>query len=639
MAHNHNKIIGLLMIKNESKIIQRCLGTMIDHVDAMYILDTGSTDNTIELATQFLTEKSKPFKIEIEPFRNFGYNRTISFQNAQRYCNELRFNSNNTYCIALDGDMTLFSTPKFKDTKLSLPGYTIIQETPSIKYFNTRFLRCDYNWTCIGSTHEYWNGGPIAKIDYETIHIIDIGDGGSKSDKYERDIRLLTAELAENSNNSRATFYLAQSYKDIGKYKEAISWYLKRINFTDFPEERWFAHYMIGMMYMHLKEFHEMDYWLNKAFDFHPTRSEPLYHLTRYYRGTSQNYKAYHYYLKAKDVPYPVNDVLFVEKQIYDFGLKFENTILSYYVGKDCLKITIDYMMQHLENQDICLSNLKFVTKPIQSTITPIEVPKIFGEHFNAFNICVYEYPWANIRFSNYTVPGYASKDGGPLQTKNVKYNLETGEYKVIENNKPPIYDSKIQGIEDLRIFSTNGKLMYTANNYSEYISDVTWSVIHGEYESDEFKLIESPLNVKMEKNWLHIPDTDDFVYSWGPLRIGKINDTRFEFTREIKTPLLFALFRGSAPPVIINDTLMFLVHFVEKTNPRRYYHCFVELDKTTYTPLRMSYPFIFRGYRCEFCLSMRLIDNDTIECYVSFDDSDINKITVNPSSLEWYTM
>ena len=42
-------IILLLMIKNESKIIERCIERALEHVDAVCILDTGSTDNTVEV--------------------------------------------------------------------------------------------------------------------------------------------------------------------------------------------------------------------------------------------------------------------------------------------------------------------------------------------------------------------------------------------------------------------------------------------------------------------------------------------------------------------------------------------------------------------------------------------------------------
>jgi glycosyltransferase involved in cell wall biosynthesis len=53
-SHHHNKIILLLMIKNESRIIERCIKHAIGHVDAVSVLDTGSTDNTVEVCQRVL---------------------------------------------------------------------------------------------------------------------------------------------------------------------------------------------------------------------------------------------------------------------------------------------------------------------------------------------------------------------------------------------------------------------------------------------------------------------------------------------------------------------------------------------------------------------------------------------------------
>lgn len=48
-ANTMQRIILLLMVKNESRIIERCLTAALPHVDAVSILDTGSTDNTVEI--------------------------------------------------------------------------------------------------------------------------------------------------------------------------------------------------------------------------------------------------------------------------------------------------------------------------------------------------------------------------------------------------------------------------------------------------------------------------------------------------------------------------------------------------------------------------------------------------------------
>ena len=74
------------MIRNESRIIERCLKALENVVDAYCVCDTGSTDNTIEIVNNFL--KTHIGCLTHEPWKNFGYNRTISFLNAQKYLKE-----------------------------------------------------------------------------------------------------------------------------------------------------------------------------------------------------------------------------------------------------------------------------------------------------------------------------------------------------------------------------------------------------------------------------------------------------------------------------------------------------------------------------------------------------------------------
>jgi glycosyltransferase involved in cell wall biosynthesis len=76
------KLVLILMVKNESAILRRCLEAVKDVVDAYCILDTGSSDTTFEIAEEFL--ENQIGCVTKEPWKDFGHNRTISFQRAQR---------------------------------------------------------------------------------------------------------------------------------------------------------------------------------------------------------------------------------------------------------------------------------------------------------------------------------------------------------------------------------------------------------------------------------------------------------------------------------------------------------------------------------------------------------------------------
>jgi hypothetical protein len=219
----------------------------------------------------------------------------ISFQRAQKYIKEtLKWNLEDTYGLLLDADM-VFVPGTLKSQKLDKQGYSIIQENGHISYYNCRLVRFDYDWKCVGVTHEYWDGPASNNLDKSVCYIDDRNDGGCKSDKIPRDIRLLEQGLKEEPNNVRYMFYLAQSYKDCGRLDEAIKMYKKRINAGGWDEEVWYSHYTVGQCYLSLRNVFKFEYWMQKAHALRPTRGEPLYALSEFFRVNSRHHKAYDY--------------------------------------------------------------------------------------------------------------------------------------------------------------------------------------------------------------------------------------------------------------------------------------------------------------------------------------------------------
>ena len=77
------KIVLILMVRNESKIIQRCLEAVESVVDAFCVHDTGSKDNTVEIANEFI--KTRKGCVTGSEWKDFGHNRTLSFRAARDY--------------------------------------------------------------------------------------------------------------------------------------------------------------------------------------------------------------------------------------------------------------------------------------------------------------------------------------------------------------------------------------------------------------------------------------------------------------------------------------------------------------------------------------------------------------------------
>jgi hypothetical protein len=356
------KIIFISMIKNEEKIIERCIKNCLSIADAICVTDTGSTDTTCKKVEEIFSTISIPSKLYQDEWKNFGHNRTNSFKNTVEFCKELGWDLNTTYGLLLDGDMVL-KIVNFNKEELTANGYKLIQKNNVIEYYNTRLVKLGHTWKCVGVTHEYWDGDNTVTLEKDKLYIDDIGDGGAKHDKFERDIRLLRQGLVDEPENVRYVFYLAQSLKDTGQFKESIKMYKKRISMGNWYEEVWYSHYMIAKCWLALKNEEKFEYWSNKAYNYRKERAEPIYDLTKYFREKGQQIKAYHYYLIGVNIPYPKNDLLFIENHVYEkYLFHYENTILHYYVYPNerllGLKKMIEYTNNYNYNEENVYSNI-----------------------------------------------------------------------------------------------------------------------------------------------------------------------------------------------------------------------------------------------------------------------------------------
>jgi len=336
------KICLCMIVKNESKIIRRCLSAAKPVIDYVSIVDTGSTDNTKEIIAEWCTENEIPHKIHEEPFKNFSHNRTHSYNAARESFPD------STYFLLLDADMILVVKKDFNKNALVDDGYMIEQYSHSVRYWNIRLLgnKNVEKWECLGVTHEFWQATPsVSNKRCYTLEIDDREDGGCKSDKYIRDERLLLEGYNDPSTTkglkTRYSYYLGQTYECRREYEKAIEWFKKRSEEEGtWEEEAWYAQYKMGLCYFGLKEEEKGVYQLLQAWSRRPWRVEPLYKLIVYFRakhpqpdkGAAMNNISLMYALQAKEIPYPQSDVLFVEYDVYEYLLDVEICIVAYYV-------------------------------------------------------------------------------------------------------------------------------------------------------------------------------------------------------------------------------------------------------------------------------------------------------------------
>ena len=654
------KIILLSIIKNEEKIIERCITSVLSICDAICITDTGSTDNTCNIVETLFINKNITGKLYHDEWKNFGYNRTNAFKNGQEYCRELGWDLNTTYGLLLDADMKL-EVVNFTKDNLKSNGYKIIQQNTNIEYYNVRFVKLGFNWHCVGVTHEYWDGCQNDTLTKDIIYINDIGDGGSKNDKFERDIRLLTKGLENEPNNVRYVFYLAQSLKDTGKFKEAIKRYKQRIKMGGWYEEVWYSYYMISKCWLLLKDENKFECWANKAYNYRNLRAEPIYELTKYFRECGKQVKSYHYYLIGKKIEYPKDDSLFIEKNVYNnFVFDYEYTIIQYYVFPneriEGMKKCIEYLNKYNYNEGNVYSNIDHYMPRLLNYSRNIPLQLESRDDYIPTSTSLIKYNnqiIANVRYVNYRI----QNDGSYVMSKNnilsrdekvrtenscmiLNNNFESMSNLIfmnVDKNNVQVKDTHILGLEDIRLFEINNTLQCIATS-REFSDSDTNRIVIGNYDIEKnlisnLTILKSPKEIqynKCEKNW--IPIDDKIIYDWHPLQIGIITNNKLEITIQKNTPTFFKNIRGSSNVIKYNNEYWIVVHGVKYSTPRKYYHAIVILDNE-YNIKKYTIPFYFDTFKIEYCLGLLIEDNNIIMS-VSKNDSNPFIVKIDMSTI-----
>jgi len=614
------KVMVILMIKNEEKIIRRCIERALTIADAICISDTGSTDGTLAILKEYLPSLNIPATVFCHDWRNFGHNRTLSFKAAQEFCKTLKWDPEFTHGLLLDADMKFVMTDRFDKNALSANGYRLIQKSGNLEYYNTRFVKLGHPWTCVGVTHEYWDGSATENLT--TVYIDDVGDGGCKADKFPRDEKLLRQGLTDDPANVRYMFYLAQTLKDLKRIDEAIDMYKQRVAAGGWHEEIWYSMYQISRLYSEKENWVEMEYWGQKAYDFNKGRAESLYYLTRIFRERSQHFKAWHYMLLGKSIP-KTTDLLFIETPVYEHLFDYERTILNYYIQPDKRADSLRDLINYYNRQGDGYSNLQFYVEPVRMrSVRPLNFPQM-GDYIPSSTSILRDGDGylLNIRYVNYRIQGggsyLMSVDGvlsseNPVRTTNYMLHVDAdfnavGEATELRPDFPSLRTSRIQGLEDLRLYREGDETRWIATSV-EYSHDGNVRQVMGRYG----KHLSSPTSLKTpqqsdcEKNWIPLGN-DEFIYGWHPYRIGRIVDGLITWTFTQKTPRFFEHMRGSSNVVEYDGSLYTLTHVVIYSAPRKYYHQLVRLNKETRAIEACTTPFYFLNNDIEYCLGIEI--------------------------------
>jgi tetratricopeptide (TPR) repeat protein len=653
-----------MIVKNESKIITRFFDSVISIIDSFCICDTGSTDDTIKIITDYFKKKNIPGKVVCEPFKNFCHNRNFALQSCLNMSD---------FILLMDADMML-DIKNFNKTDLKkATSFSILQGNDSFYYQNMRIVQNNGLYKYVGVTHEYIDtpqNNSVYNFEKNDLFIKDLGDGGSKHDKFERDIKLLLDGIKEEPNNVRYYFYLANSYHDSGRFGEAINVYKKRIELGGWKEEIWYSYYRIGHCFKNMDKISDAIHFWMKGFDFYPERLEGLYEMIKHYRIVSEHKLANMFYLQAKSIlklNLKRDQYLFLHDDVYTCKLYYEYTIFASYLGVKNINNEVIEVLNNSKDENETnnvLQNMKFykdvLTQKSKIILDDTIISNINNENTKLTSSSSCLIPNSNndgykmnIRYVNYYIDG----GGGYLNcdkhiiTVNKYIELDKEFNKISEKWININFDNRRYiGVEDVRIFNdiNSCELLFIGTGYH---SDNKIGIVSGNYdiESLNLKCNENKTtfnNESCEKNWVFVDYNESchVIYNWYPLKICKINDeTKHLSLIEVREmPYIFTRIRGSTSGFkysknikennsnnnnnnnnisinFVESEIWFVNHLVSYESPRHYYHIISVFDSNMKL-IRYSAPFKFEGESIEYCLSIVIEDERVLINYSTWD-------------------
>lgn len=619
------------IIRNESAIIERCLNSLVNHIDYWVIVDTGSTDNTIQIVKDFFTKHNIPGELHERPWLNFEHNRNEGLYLAK---------GKSDYILLIDADMELVVTDNKWKEKIPFDTCSIKQKNNTIFYYNIRLINGNLQYKYTSITHEY-----IECIEQHSngksdiIYMNDYGDGGYKSDKFKRDIELLESALLKDPNNPRYAFYLAESYRNLDKKDIAIEWYKKRVDIGGWKEEVWMALLNIGRCYQGLGNWTEaLNYYL-RAFNFYDKRAEPIYEIAKYYRENNMPVLGYYFAKMGAEVPYPSNDVLFIEDPVYQYLLKYELSVCVCYINDlKQGKRLCDELIFHRDTpdwiRDSCHSNLFFYLEKLEGTSIQELTTKKTNPNFNFCNPSILyteNHHLINIREVSYTfdIDKNIYHYDNTIDTYNhiIDCKRQSGHVlPQITECDISIYKNYITGLEDLRLFEMDNDVwaigtcrITNENGVNEMIA----IQIGSDYKINKAIKLKGLKDDECQKNWVPINYNRcvHFLYSSDPLILLKPDFKTGECVPIFKTSRYnLSSFRGSSQIINFEEGYLYIVHeVIHKDNRRYYYHRFVYMDNDLEIK-KISEPFYFINKTIEYCSGLAKVGNE-LHITIGYED------------------
>lgn len=358
------KIYVYAISKNEEQFVDRWVSSMKE-ADNIYVLDTGSTDNTVQ------------------KLKNLGVITNQKLYDAWRF-DTARNDSlelvpdDADICVCTDLDEIFLPGWREKleeawqeNTTRAMYNYNwYLDENniPKINFYIEKIhSRHNYKWT--HPVHEvltYIGNDKEVVIKCDDITLNHYPDRNKSRSSY---LPLLELSVKEDPNDDRNMHYLGREYMYYGKYQEAIDTLIKHLDLPSatWKDERCASMRFIGRCYKQLKRYNEAIMWYEKAIQEAPHLRDPYVELALTYDLLKNYPQVEKYCLEALKITSHqktyINELFSWNETIYDIL-----SLSYYYQGKylDALN-TINKALEINPNDERLKKNKEYMIDKVKT--------------------------------------------------------------------------------------------------------------------------------------------------------------------------------------------------------------------------------------------------------------------------------
>lgn len=292
-----------MLVKNEEHTAVNAMASAKGLFDNVTIIDTGSTDGTIDAIKRWLQDNKIPGRVYELPWVDFGTNRNQLLNIARTRAD---------YILMMDADETL-DCGDMGD--IAWPALTkdayLLHYAGKLDYAQPRLIASRFPWYFDGTVHsalDHPEGAPTPTAgNLRTPLVEHHGWTRHGDEKVKRDIELLGDEIRAGHDVARNTFLLAKAYEGIGDKDRAVQWYTLSVERNEQGgEEHFYSRFRLGvLMIEHLADFPGGCDQLFQAYLDRPQRIESLRALAHFCT------------VMADATPYPEDDLIIVHRELY----------------------------------------------------------------------------------------------------------------------------------------------------------------------------------------------------------------------------------------------------------------------------------------------------------------------------------